>query len=207
MRGNSESRLSGPATLAKTGQHVEEWTAPAFEVQSDRIIAAGIDGEAVQLEPPLRFRSRHCCAARPHRAPASRRFAISEPARRCSRRNPPAGALRAVAPPSGRTIVTAPDRRIQPKAARDPAGAYCGFPATTQDTKPLPHPDSDQSPTTIGASHGTSRAQRKDHSLPGGSGRTPARDRRRARDEQRRPDRARTRPLRRPRPRRGQPQG
>jgi len=32
--------------------------APAFEVQSDRIIAAGIDGEAVQLEPPLRFRSR-----------------------------------------------------------------------------------------------------------------------------------------------------
>jgi len=39
-------------------QHVEEWTAPSFEVQSDQIVAAGIDGEAVQLEPPLRFRAR-----------------------------------------------------------------------------------------------------------------------------------------------------
>ncbi len=32
-----------------------EWTAPVFEVDSDRPVAAGIDGEAVTLEPPLRF--------------------------------------------------------------------------------------------------------------------------------------------------------
>ncbi len=32
-----------------------EWTAPAFEVESDDPVAAGIDGEAAMLEPPLRF--------------------------------------------------------------------------------------------------------------------------------------------------------
>ena len=32
-----------------------EWTAPHFEVDADHPVAAGIDGEAVQLEPPLRF--------------------------------------------------------------------------------------------------------------------------------------------------------
>ncbi|HYV15955.1 MAG TPA: diacylglycerol kinase family protein [Conexibacter sp.] len=35
-----------------------EWTAPAFEVDADHPVPAGIDGEAVQLEPPLRFRIR-----------------------------------------------------------------------------------------------------------------------------------------------------
>jgi len=34
----------------------QEWTAPAFEVDADGPIAAGIDGEAVTLEAPLRFR-------------------------------------------------------------------------------------------------------------------------------------------------------
>jgi diacylglycerol kinase family enzyme len=33
-----------------------EWTAPEFEVRSDHPVAAGIDGEAVTLDPPLRFR-------------------------------------------------------------------------------------------------------------------------------------------------------
>ena len=37
---------------------VQQWAAPAFEVESDRRVAAGIDGEAVQLDPPLRFRTR-----------------------------------------------------------------------------------------------------------------------------------------------------
>jgi diacylglycerol kinase family enzyme len=32
-----------------------EWTAPEFEVQSDHPIAAGIDGEALTLQPPLHF--------------------------------------------------------------------------------------------------------------------------------------------------------
>ena len=33
-----------------------EWTAPEFVVESGDRVAAGIDGEAVWLEPPLRFR-------------------------------------------------------------------------------------------------------------------------------------------------------
>jgi diacylglycerol kinase family enzyme len=32
-----------------------EWSTPAFEVHSDRPVPAGIDGEAVKLEPPLEF--------------------------------------------------------------------------------------------------------------------------------------------------------
>jgi diacylglycerol kinase family enzyme len=35
-----------------------EWSAPAFEVESDRPVPAGIDGEALKLDPPLRFRIR-----------------------------------------------------------------------------------------------------------------------------------------------------
>jgi diacylglycerol kinase family enzyme len=35
-----------------------EWTAPVFEVDADHPVPAGIDGEAVKLEPPLRFRIR-----------------------------------------------------------------------------------------------------------------------------------------------------
>ena len=40
------------------GKRAQEWSAPAFEVDSDQPIAAGIDGEAARLDPPLRFRSR-----------------------------------------------------------------------------------------------------------------------------------------------------
>ncbi len=35
-----------------------EWTASRFKVDSDHPVPAGIDGEAVKLEPPLRFRIR-----------------------------------------------------------------------------------------------------------------------------------------------------
>lgn len=35
-----------------------QWTAPAFEVDADHPVPAGIDGEAVQLQPPLRFHIR-----------------------------------------------------------------------------------------------------------------------------------------------------
>jgi diacylglycerol kinase family enzyme len=45
-----------PATGARNA--VEQWTASTFEIRSDGPVAAGIDGEAVKLEPPLRFRSR-----------------------------------------------------------------------------------------------------------------------------------------------------
>jgi diacylglycerol kinase family enzyme len=34
-----------------------EWTAPTFSVESNRPIAAGVDGEAMTIEPPLRFES------------------------------------------------------------------------------------------------------------------------------------------------------
>jgi hypothetical protein len=37
---------------------VSEWSAPGLEVESDRRLAAGIDGEAAQLDPPLRFRTK-----------------------------------------------------------------------------------------------------------------------------------------------------
>ena len=35
-----------------------EWTAPDFEVDADGPVAAGVDGEALMLDPPLRFRIR-----------------------------------------------------------------------------------------------------------------------------------------------------
>src|SRR5512133_3393554 len=35
-----------------------EWSAPEFEVDSDRPMPAGVDGEAMTLQPPLRFRIR-----------------------------------------------------------------------------------------------------------------------------------------------------
>jgi diacylglycerol kinase family enzyme len=39
-------------------KRVQQWSAASFEVHSDRPISAGIDGEALTLEPPLHFRSR-----------------------------------------------------------------------------------------------------------------------------------------------------
>jgi diacylglycerol kinase family enzyme len=46
----------GPRRLAQ--RPWREWSAPDFEVRSDRPVPAGIDGEAVVLDPPLRFRIR-----------------------------------------------------------------------------------------------------------------------------------------------------
>ena len=34
---------------------VRQWSAPTFEVRADQPVPAGIDGEALKLEPPLRF--------------------------------------------------------------------------------------------------------------------------------------------------------
>ncbi len=42
----------------KTTERVLEWAAASFEVGSGATVAAGIDGEAVSLDPPLRFRTR-----------------------------------------------------------------------------------------------------------------------------------------------------
>ena len=46
----------GPERLAQ--RPWREWSAPGFEVDSDQPVPAGIDGEAVRLDPPLRFRIR-----------------------------------------------------------------------------------------------------------------------------------------------------
>jgi hypothetical protein len=46
------------APASRAARPWREWTAAAFDVHSDRPVAAGVDGEAVQLAPPLRFRAR-----------------------------------------------------------------------------------------------------------------------------------------------------
>ena len=45
---------SGQGRLAQ--RPWREWTAAEFEVESDHAVPAGVDGEAVTLDPPLRFR-------------------------------------------------------------------------------------------------------------------------------------------------------
>ena len=39
-------------------KRVQQWSAASFEVDSDTPVSAGLDGEALTLEPPLRFRTR-----------------------------------------------------------------------------------------------------------------------------------------------------
>jgi diacylglycerol kinase family enzyme len=47
---------SGGSVRRKLG--MQQWTAASFEIDADGPVNAGIDGEAMQLEPPLRFRIR-----------------------------------------------------------------------------------------------------------------------------------------------------
>ena len=51
----SESGADGTVTR-KLG--MDQWTTPTFEIASGAPVAAGIDGEATHLDPPLRFRIR-----------------------------------------------------------------------------------------------------------------------------------------------------
>ena len=48
----------GAAAGTDGAKRVEQWSAPSFEVRSDGPVAAGVDGEALKLDPPLRFRTR-----------------------------------------------------------------------------------------------------------------------------------------------------
>ena len=63
-RPSLERGVLGVAALceAANGRHAHgrllSWSAPSFEVGSGSPVAAGIDGEAVTLDPPLRFRTR-----------------------------------------------------------------------------------------------------------------------------------------------------
>ncbi len=51
-----------PSGRGESGRSLQrplrEWSAPGFEVDADRPVPAGIDGEALMLDPPLRFRIR-----------------------------------------------------------------------------------------------------------------------------------------------------
>ena len=53
---DAEITLSGPTATRKLG--MQQWITPTFEIESENGVAAGIDGEAVRLDPPLRFRTR-----------------------------------------------------------------------------------------------------------------------------------------------------
>jgi Diacylglycerol kinase catalytic domain len=52
----------GIAAVGRDGgsarMRLREWSSESFEVRSGAAVAAGIDGEAVRLDPPLRFHSR-----------------------------------------------------------------------------------------------------------------------------------------------------
>ncbi len=48
-------RSDGRRRLRVRRRPWSEWSAPAFEVRSDAPVNAGIDGETVRLDPPLRF--------------------------------------------------------------------------------------------------------------------------------------------------------
>ena len=57
--GASAGRSADEDAGAGSGQpRWREWTAPTFAVDSDEPVPAGIDGEALKLDPPLRFRIR-----------------------------------------------------------------------------------------------------------------------------------------------------
>ncbi len=55
IAGSPAGRGSGGRALQRPWR---EWTAPAFEVDADHPVPAGVDGEALKLDPPLRFRIR-----------------------------------------------------------------------------------------------------------------------------------------------------
>jgi diacylglycerol kinase family enzyme len=48
-----------PKAFSWLGPHWRQWTCRRFEVEAGAPVAAGIDGEAALLDPPLRFQTRH----------------------------------------------------------------------------------------------------------------------------------------------------
>src|SRR5947209_13674483 len=52
------STTAGADGKAKVKLSTTQWSEAAFEIQAGEAVAAGIDGEALRLDPPLRFRSR-----------------------------------------------------------------------------------------------------------------------------------------------------
>jgi diacylglycerol kinase family enzyme len=62
--------VGAPAGGGRLQRPLREWSAPTFEIDADQPIAAGIDGEALRLDPPLIFQIRpavlHVRIARQH---------------------------------------------------------------------------------------------------------------------------------------------
>jgi diacylglycerol kinase family enzyme len=58
-RPRMDEHVLGVAAVEGTGsERLLEWSVPEFVVNSDTDVAAGIDGEAVKLEPPVSFKMR-----------------------------------------------------------------------------------------------------------------------------------------------------
>ena len=74
-----------PSGRGESGRSMQrpwrEWSAPDFEVDADRPVPAGIDGEALMLDPPLRFRIRPGSPARADRARTPGRLAVGRRSR------------------------------------------------------------------------------------------------------------------------------
>src|SRR3954451_23225533 len=68
-RPRMDEHLLGVAAVGSGGPRLLEWTTPSFEVTSGVAVPAGIDGEAVHLESPVRFAMR-ASALRVRIAPA-----------------------------------------------------------------------------------------------------------------------------------------
>jgi hypothetical protein len=49
---------TGADGSAKNRLTMQQWRAKEFEIEADGVVATGIDGEAIELEAPLRFRVR-----------------------------------------------------------------------------------------------------------------------------------------------------
>jgi hypothetical protein len=92
-----------------------EWTAPAFEVDGEHPVPAGIDGETVVLDPPLHFRIRpgvlqvrvarqHPGASPSAMVPEGMWAGVAKLARiALGRDGPPPGSTASTSPPSGST--------------------------------------------------------------------------------------------------------
>lgn len=71
-RARLDQGLLGVAMLSAPGSsgELQSWAAPSFEIAANAPVPAGVDGEALTFEPPLRFRVRpaalRCRIARHH---------------------------------------------------------------------------------------------------------------------------------------------
>ncbi len=53
------ARRKGDAAGQERSRPLEQWSAPAFRIDSGQPVPLGIDGEAIVLDPPIRFQIRH----------------------------------------------------------------------------------------------------------------------------------------------------